>query len=707
MKEYEEVYEDIKEYFINLGYAETMFESDVAFSNQFSNVSKVDFIVKQANVPFIVVEVKLSKTFENIDNEKLKYDPSVRQVQTYAMSLGSPYYVVTNGNDFLWFDTSEDGRPRKIEPVFYKSENSDNVLGATIGEALNICRELLKSDSMTSDFMFELILILLARFAVRNQVLTQNISHEINNILKRHYSFDVSLICRADPKILEHCWYILSECSPENAEKKQLISTLRLLAQKSKNNYNFRLSEKLSEFLFKFAKVNYAQVILDPAANLGEISFSTAISTAIIKNQNHVYSYCQSIEQYAYLALLNMIMYNDIRNISLISIQDFMLKSTERFDYIKPDIIISVFPFGNRFNNLTELRYRMPIDTSNTEEYMLLASLEVLKENGRLVTIVPDSMLFAGGKRKLLRKYILERYNLRSVISLPTGAISNSNAKVSILVIDKTSTVNNSVFFGVVDNANFAERRLFLDENDNPLGLLKAYEDYLCHNFIESNDWKSFLVSPDVENIRAETFLSINDSKIESQYPLYSIKDICTSVKRGTSIKNDDNGTIPFLGPAAIRVNKVDETKSSFTIVENIKKSALYVKKGTVVVNNISSYLGAAAIIENEKPIAINQHVIALTPNTETVLPQYLALALNNKDVNSSILRASTGVAIPSITLENLKEIKIPVPDLATQQKIIDSVNEIQDELEILEKTKSTLEKKLTSIIDCLDLEEV
>jgi len=264
------------------------------------------------------------------------------------------------------------------------------------------------------------------------------------------------------------------------------------------------------------------------------------------------------------------------------------------------------------------------------------------------------------------------------------------------------------VFFGVVNNANFAEKRLFIDENDNPFGLLKAYEDYLCHSFIERNDWwKSFLVSPDVENIRAETFLSINDSKIESQYPLYSIKDVCLSVKRGTSIKNDDNGTIPFLGPATIRANKVDETKSSFTTDENIKKSVLYVLKGTVVVNNISSYLGAAAIIESDKPIAINQHLIALTPNTETVLPKYLAIALNNKDVNSNILRAATGVAIPSITLENLKEIQIPVPDLTTQQKIIDSVNEIQDELAILEETKSALENKLTSIINSLDLEEV
>lgn len=702
MKEYEEVYEDIREYFRNLGYIETMFENDVAFSNQYSNMSMVDFIVKQANVPFIVVEVKLAKTFENIDNEKLKYDPSVRQVQSYAMRLGAPYYVVTNGDNFLWFDTSEDGRPRKIEPVFYESGDTNNVLGATVGEALNICRELLKSDSMTSDFMHELVLILLARFAVMNNVSTQDISNEINNILENYYSFDVNLISRANPKILERCWCILSECSPENANKKQLISTLKLLAQTSKHNYNLRLNEKLSDFLIKLAKVNHIQLILDPVANLGEISFSTAVNG----NQNHVFSYCQSIEQYAFLALLNKIMYNDICNTSLVSINDFILKSANKLE--KPDVIISAFPFGKQCNNMKELRYRMPIDTSNIEDYMLIASLEALKENGRLVAIVPDSLLFAGGKRKLLRKYIVEQYNLRSVISLPIGAISNSNVKASIIIIDKTRSVNGSVFFGVVNSTNFAEKRLFIDENGNSNGMLKAYEDYLCSSFIESNDWwKSFIVDSDIENIRAETFLSINDSQIKSQYPLYSIKDICLSVKRGTSIKIDDSGVIPFLGPAAIRANKVDETKASFTTEENLKKSVLYVQKGTVVVNNISSYLGAAAIIENDKPIAINQHVIALAPNIERVLPQFLAIALNNKDVNSNILRVSTGVTIPSITLDNLKDIQIPVPDLATQQKIIDSVNDIQDRLAIFEEEKSKLQKRLTSIINCLDLEEV
>ena len=84
-----------------------------------------------------------------------------------------------------------------------------------------------------------------------------------------------------------------------------------------------------------------------------------------------------------------------------------------------------------------------------------------------------------------------------------------------------------------------------------------------------------------------------------------------------------------------------------------------------------------------------------------------MAIALNSKDVNNNILRASTGVTIPSITLENLKEVLIPVPELEIQQKIIDSVNKIQNELLKLEEQKIILEKKLSGVINSLKPEEV
>jgi len=108
MKEYDKVFSQIREYFIGLGYNETMFESETSSYNQFSNTSRVDFVVKQSNKPYIVVEAKLANSFANLNSEDLKYDPSVRQVQTFAMHSGADYYVITNGSEFLWFETSED-----------------------------------------------------------------------------------------------------------------------------------------------------------------------------------------------------------------------------------------------------------------------------------------------------------------------------------------------------------------------------------------------------------------------------------------------------------------------------------------------------------------------------------------------------------------------------------------------------------------------
>jgi len=704
MKEYEEIYKAIRKYFANLGYAETMFESDVAFSNQFSNVTKVDFIVKQANAPFIVVEAKLAKTFDNINNEKLKYDPSVRQVQTYAMSLNAPYYVVTNGNSFLWFETDEDGRPCKIDPIRCATMNTTNASFIPLNEAFNYCRDLLRQDTRTSDVMYELTLILLARFAVKDSVAPQDIPYQINRIIDKYYACDIELISQVEERVLEKCWYVLSECKPENAEPKQIINSLKLFCQKIKDQKStFRLGEKLSTFLVKLAMIDDDSVILDPVANLGEIT-----SKIILQNRNSlVYTYCQSKEMYAFDLLQQQIINKNTKNVHLISYEDFIKNACSDKKSISPDRIITAFPFGNR-SNFSELRHLMPVDLTNIEDFMLVSSLQILNPSGRLVALVPDSMLFAGGKRERLRSFIAEQFCLRSIISLPVGAISNSNTKTSIVVIDKFPKGTNNVFFGIVKdtetNLDFSSSE-FDNVSNN---LLKAYEQSLSNNIVEESIyWKISPIDTSAENLRAETYISISDLKIESDYPLRSINEICKSIERGTALKIDPNGDIPVLGPASIRPNVIDSSKFTLTSMGNVTKSLVYTKKGNIVFNNISSYLGSAALVESDIPTAINQHVLSIVPNTDIILPQYLAIALNSRMVNDFILKSSTGAVIPSITLANFRGVQVPVPDLETQEKIVSSVNNIKSEIAKLEESKKVLELKLNSVIDKLAPEEV
>jgi len=705
MKEYEKkIYQDIRKYFTDLGYTEIMFESDVAFSNQFSNIANVDFIIKQGNSPFIVVEAKLTKTFENIDNEKLKYDPSVRQVQKHAMNLDAPYYVVTNGNSFLWFETNEDGRPYKIDPIHFVTMDATNTSYLPLNDAFNYCRDLLRNDPRTSDVMYELTLILLARFAVKDGVTPQDIPNQINRIINNYYACDIELISQVNERVLEKCWYVLSECKPENAEPKQVINYLKLLNPKIKNRKpTFRLSERIAKFLVKLAMIGNDSLILDPVANLGEIT-----SEIMLQYKNSLtYAYYQSKEGYVFNILQQQIINKCTQNVRLISYENFINSAYSSTKSISPDRIITALPFGNHIN-LSELRYLMPIDLTYIEDFMLISSLQMLNSSGRLVAIVPDSMLFAGGKRERLRRFIIEKFCLRSIISLPAGSISDSNTKMSIVVIDKIPQRTDTVFWGTVKDTEI-NLDCSYSETDNDLNnLLEAYEQFICgSNVNDSESWKISPIDYNAENMRAEMYLSISDIKIESKYPLLSINEICISIERGTALKIDTNGNIQVLGPASIRPNVIDSSKFALTSTDNATRSLVYTKKDSIVFNNISSYLGSAALVESELPVAINQHVILMVPDTDVVIPQYLAIALNSKMVSDCILKSSTGAVIPSITLANLKAVRVPVPNLEVQQKIVLSVRKIQSEIAELEEAKKELELRLSSVIDKLAPEEV
>jgi len=703
MKEYENIYQSIRKYFINLGYTEPMFERDTTLSNQSSTVARVDFVVMQDNQPYIIVEAKSTKVFNGYDDDELKYDPSVRQVQKYAISLEAPYYVVTNGEVFLWFKTGEDGRPCKIEPIQFATVYMSSKSNTTLKAAFIYCTDLLKQDVRTSDVMYEFTLILLARFATIEEIPPHVIPSQINHIINSYYNLDVELISQVNEQVLEECWNVLFECRLENEDPKNVIDSLKLTYQKfNRGKFAFRIGERLAKFIVSLAMISDSSIVLDPATNLGEIV--SEISLRYTKNS--IYAHCQSKEMYAFYLLQQKITNKSTPNIKLLSYENFIRHAYSNNMNIFPDTIVTALPFGSR-TNISELRYLMPLDLTNIEDLMLVSSLQMLKTNGRLVAIVPDSMLFAGGKRERMRRFITEQYCPRGVISLPVGAISNSNIKTSIVIIDKTSNKTSNVFWGMLETTDINTDSSDSDANSILNQLFIAYEKFLSDVCIDNaENWKVAPIDYGAENLRVETYLSISDYKIHSDYPLLSVNDICISIERGTVLKLDPDGDIPVLGPASIRANTIDPSKFNRTSEFNVTRPPVYAKKNGVVFNNISSYLGAAALVEDEMPIAINQHIILITPKTNIVTPQYLAIALNSKMVNEYILKSSTGAVIPSITLSKLKDIQVPVPDLETQQKIVQSTRNIQTEIAEHEETIKTLESRLKSVIDNLAPEE-
>lgn len=84
----------VHNYLIELNYPENSIRTNVRIKGNYS-----DYVVYDGDHPFIVIEIKKDLP----DLKELRFDPSVSQLQLLALSLNSPYYLLTNGDYYLWF----------------------------------------------------------------------------------------------------------------------------------------------------------------------------------------------------------------------------------------------------------------------------------------------------------------------------------------------------------------------------------------------------------------------------------------------------------------------------------------------------------------------------------------------------------------------------------------------------------------------------
>jgi len=99
----------------------------------------------------------------------------------------------------------------------------------------------------------------------------------------------------------------------------------------------------------------------------------------------------------------------------------------------------------------------------------------------------------------------------------------------------------------------------------------------------------------------------------------------------------------------------------------------LFSKDGTV---------GKVAIVKDDRDFVVLSSLAILTSNTKVINPNFLFYVLRSPYFISTAVGRKTGVAIKRIILKNLKEIAIPLPSLATQQKIVAKLDAIFAEID-------------------------
>ena len=144
------------------------------------------------------------------------------------------------------------------------------------------------------------------------------------------------------------------------------------------------------------------------------------------------------------LASMNLYLHGIGTDRSPILCQDSLEKAPDTL----VDVILANPPFGTRPAGSVDIdRNDFYVETKNNQLNFLQHIMLMLKNTGRAAVVLPDNVLFEGGAGETIRKELLKKFNLHTILRLPTGIFYAQGVKANVLFFQKGTTTKNVWYY--------------------------------------------------------------------------------------------------------------------------------------------------------------------------------------------------------------------------------------------------------------------
>ena len=153
------------------------------------------------------------------------------------------------------------------------------------------------------------------------------------------------------------------------------------------------------------------------------------------------------------------------------------------------------------------------------------------------------------------------------------------------------------------------------------------------------------------------------------EWPLSKLGDVCDLVGGGTPSKSNESfygGKIPWATVRDMQKDLLSTTELSITD-EAVKKSSTNLIPSGTIITATRVGLGKVCILQQDT--AINQDIKAIIPKTKSLDNGFLYWWL--KSIAHVIEAAGTGATVKGVKLPFIKSVKIPLPPLPEQKRIV------------------------------------
>ena len=428
----------------------------------------------------------------------------------------------------------------------------------------------------------------------------------------------------------------------------------------------------------KLINDKYTETVYDPASGTG--GFLTQFVDYYNKNydinweENRHNIYGTDLNLNTYVLLKLNLYFSTGKIVEHLEIKDSLTKEPP-LD-IGFDIILMNPPFGVKGLKYTDMNSKIKdlhINGTKGEILFLQHAMANLKEGGRCCIVIPEGVLFNGTKMyKETRKYLLENFTLHKVLKMGDGEFfKNTGVKTSVLFFEKTGKSTENVEFIQLDKVNntIQEKLLLNVEMDK----------------IIENDYSLNM------NLYKEVELNVC-----KDFEVVKLGDICETSNVKLKKTDVDTDNIKFLKIGNLEVNSNCYTFNTVNIDDYKDKSLFIGYKNNILIASVRPNLKKICILKEQTNY--DGGLIKLVINNNN--PKYIYYILLNDNINKLIVDKSSGSLYPTISYKDILSIKIPLPPLELQNKIVEQLDNIYEN-EILNSKNliEGLEKSIESIM--------
>jgi type I restriction enzyme M protein len=367
-----------------------------------------------------------------------------------------------------------------------------------------------------------------------------------------------------------------------------------------------------------------------------------------------------------------------------------LLSSSEKYDLIVSNppldtLIPSSYEHIESFWDNMSKRYEngeSPIRPYKTvEQFFIATGIDALNENGKLIAILSDRILYKGSNDKRLREFLVDEDLIDSIISLPGGLFFNTGVPLVILVLSKNKKMPGKVNF--IDAKKFVETKASTE---------KVLNDYRLNSFLHGNNYDSDIIRCiSNDQIRAFNYNLSVPRYFQKQFEGVKLGEIIEFV-RGQKINLPPTGKL-------IRIRDLKDDKIDFRLDEDTIED---VKLRRPDIHQITqSCLLLAVRWKTLKPtyfeykgeaIYRSQDILSLKVNEAIADKAFLINELHADYVQEQLKSYRLGASVmPFLRKNDLMEVVIKLPSLQEQRAKVQGIYELSDKIKSLQAERNAL----------------